>query len=105
MAESARIGVHDSMSRFQPPDADFDREITEHERTDLARLAGHLLELRPYPPPSLRGRVRSVLPRREPIGRPRQLWLRVVLLATTGAVLLLLVAAGLAGTGALAVQM
>jgi hypothetical protein len=89
----------------EPPlfDGGLDREITEPERTDLALLADWLFDSRPYPPFGLRDRVRSVMPRRDPIARPRRLWLRVAVLATAGAVLLLVVAAGLVGSGPLAV--
>jgi hypothetical protein len=66
---------------------------------ELASIAERLAHGRAHPRPALRHRVRDVLPPRAPIGRPKQLWLRVALFAAAGAVLLVLVAAGIANSG------
>jgi hypothetical protein len=83
--------MSDRSWRFRP-----DPETSEPE---LAVVGERLTESRPNPRPALRHRVRAVLPSRPPIGRPPHLWLRVAAFAAAGAVLLVLIAAGIGNSG------
>jgi anti-sigma-K factor RskA len=86
------------MSWSSDDDADL-----EGRNEELHEVAEQLAQSRPVPRAALRGELRAFLAAVDASGllanRPRRLWWRVSACALAGAVLLALVAAGVAGSG------
>jgi hypothetical protein len=85
-----------------PDPHDLPADLPENERKELFAFAARLSEQRPVPAPAFRGSVRRRLEAQPALWRPRRLRVAIAGFMTSGAGLMLVAVASVAGSGPLA---